>query len=366
VTRRIPYFFLVDKPALAGAKVIKLKLRQSGDTRTGPNLVTQYRYPVAPFGNAPDEPPMNEDGSEKVYVTSVDKPAANAGVSVVQESGSVRIDPFYLGALDENTVQGYAGTPVGVNALTYDYLLPIGAAGSSFPRQQTFYVAVDSGHDRFNGRRLAGKYILRSWVNDVTPPTVKLLSTQVSAGRPTIIVRSLDSQSGVDPLQLTIGYKGALVGASAYDPATGIAAFKLPASAPALTTGKIALRLQSSDFEEAKNVDTVGTNIMPNTRYASTTLRVVAGVAVSWVMPDASTCLAKGRRLAVAASAAGAIKRVRFALDGRAIGAGTSANGLWSTTLKSKPAKGRHILTATAFNAGGASGSARLAISSCR
>ena len=144
---------------------------------------------------------MNEDGAEKVYVTSVNRPAANAGVSVVVESGSTRIDPFYLGALDENTVQGYAGTPVDVNALTYDYLLPIGAAGSSFPRQQTFYVAVDSGRDRFNGRRLAGKYILRSWVNDVTPPTVKLLSTQVSAGRPTIIVRSLDSQSGVDPLR---------------------------------------------------------------------------------------------------------------------------------------------------------------------
>ncbi len=69
-------------------------------------------------------------------------------------------------------------------------------------------------------------------MNDVTPPTVKLLTTQVAAGRPTIIVRSLDSQSGVDPLQLTIGYKGALVGASAYDPVTGIASFKLPRRRP--------------------------------------------------------------------------------------------------------------------------------------
>ena len=57
----------------------------------------------------------------------------------------MQIDPFYLGALDENTVQGYAGTPVDVNGLTYDYLDPIGAAGASFPRQQTFYVSVDSG-----------------------------------------------------------------------------------------------------------------------------------------------------------------------------------------------------------------------------
>ena len=101
---------------------------------------------------------------------------------------------------------------------------------------------------------------------------------------------------------------------------------------------------------------------MPNTRYATTTLRVVAGVAVSWVLPDASTCLAKGRRLAVAASAVSGIKRVRFTLDDHVIGTGKSANGLWSTTLKSKPAKGRHVLTATAFNAGGASGTAHLAI----
>ncbi len=83
VTRRIPYFFLVDKPALAGAKVIKLKRGRAAPRSPGRTSSTQYRYPVAPFGNAPDEPPMNEDGAEKVYVTSVNKPAANAGVSVV-------------------------------------------------------------------------------------------------------------------------------------------------------------------------------------------------------------------------------------------------------------------------------------------
>ena len=238
VTRRVPYFFLVDKPALAQATVLPLKKLQSGDTRTGVDRVDAYRYPVAPFGNAPDSPPMTEDGAEKVYVTTLNAPAANAGVSVVGRVPGVQIDPFYLGALDENTVQGYAGTPVDVNALTYDYLDPISAAGSSFPRQQTFYVAVDSGRDRFTGQRLAGPYVLRSWVNDVTPPTLKLLTTQVAAGRPTIVVRSLDTQSGVDPLSLTIGYKGVLVGAASYDPISGIAVFPLPTSAPTLKTGQ--------------------------------------------------------------------------------------------------------------------------------
>jgi len=208
--------------------------------------------------------------------------------------------------------------------------------------------------------------VLRAWVNDVTPPTAKLLSVEVSAGRPAIVVHTTDSQSGVDPLSLTIGYKGVLVGATSYDPDTGVAVFELPASTPALTPGKTAIRIQSSDFEEAKNVDTAGTNIMPNTRYVSTSVRVVSGPAVSWVLPGAKACLAKGTQLAAAASAAGGLKRVRFELDGRPAGAARLAGGLWSATLGRRPAKGRHVLTAIAADRLGRSATARQTISSCR
>jgi minor extracellular serine protease Vpr len=369
VTRRVPYFFLVDKPALAQATVLPLKKIQSGDTRTGVDRVDAYRYPVAPFGNAPDSPPMTEDGAEKVYVTTLNAPAANAGVSVVGRVAGVQIDPFYLGALDENTVQGFAGTPVDVNALTYDYLDPISAAGSSFPRQQTFYVAVDSGRDRFTGKRLAGPYLLRSWVNDVTPPSLKLLTTRVAAGRPTIVARSLDTQSGVDPLSLTIGYKGVLVGAASYDPISGIAVFPLPASAPTLKTGKITLGLESSDFEEAKNVDTTGTAIMPNTRFATAKLQVVAGVAVNWLVPETQACLVKSQRLVVVASSTGAVKSVRFAVDGRTVAvAKKGAAGVFGATWKGSAAAkhGKHSLTATAVDGGGHTGSAQRLVVSCK
>ena len=369
VTRRVPYFFLVDKPALAQATVLPLKKVQSGDTRTGVNRVDAYRYPVAPFGNAPDSPPMTEDGAEKVYVTTLNAPAANAGVSVVGRVPGVQIDPFYLGALDENTVQGFAGTPVDVNALTYDYLDPISSAGSSFPRQQTFYVAVDSGRDRFTGQRLAGPYVLRSWVNDVTPPSLKLLTTRVAAGRPTIVARSLDTQSGVDPLSLTIGYKGVLVGAASYDPISGIAVFPLPSSAPTLKTGKITLGLESSDFEEAKNVDTTGTAIMPNTRFASAKLQVVAGVAVNWLVPETQACLVKSQRLVVVASSTSAVKSVRFAVDGRTVAvAKNGAAGVFAATWKGSAAAkhGKHSLTATAVDGGGHTGSAKRVVVSCK
>ena len=48
VTRRIPYFFLVDKPVLAGETVLPLARTQSGDTR----LLTM---PGEPFGMAQSE-----------------------------------------------------------------------------------------------------------------------------------------------------------------------------------------------------------------------------------------------------------------------------------------------------------------------
>jgi minor extracellular serine protease Vpr len=368
ITRRIPYFFLVDRPALASAPVVELKKMQSGDTATGVDRVDEYRYPTAPFGNAPDTPPMLEDGAETVYVTELNAPAANVGVSIVSETLGARIDPWYLGAEDENSVQGYAGTPVDVNALTYDYLDAIGAAGSSFPRQQTFYVAVDSGRAAFTGDSLAGHYVLRSWVNDVTPPTLKLLTTRVAGGHPTIVFESQDSQSGVDPLSLTLGYRGILVGASAYDPTTGLAVIPLPANAPAFKPGKARLSLVSSDYQEAKNVDTVGTSIMPNTRTASVQIQIVAGTAVDWLVPASAGCLAKQQQLIVAASSTRSVKQVRFTIDGkRTTVVRKGEAGLWKATVSTAGlARGRHTVEAVATDGAGHTASAQRVVKLCQ
>jgi hypothetical protein len=367
ITRRIPYLFLVDRPALAAAPVLPLKKIQSGDTRTGTNRVEAYRYPVAPFGNAPDSPPMIESGAETVYETFIGKPSVNSGVSVVLESRGARIDPFYLSSKDENTVQGDAGTPVNVNALTYGYLVPDGAAGAAFPRQQRFFVAVDSARDRFNGANLAGKYVLRSWVDDVTPPSVHLLTTRVAAGRPTIVLQTLDSQSGVDPISLTVGYKGILVGATSYDPLSGIAVFELPATAPQLVSGDVAFRIVSSDFQEAKNIDTVGPSIMPNTRFAHASVRVVSGTAVDWIAPTGICLAQRQQRLVVAASSTRRVSRVRFTLDGRQVAVVRhGSSGLWAATIQTaKLAKGRHTLRAVATDTKGVTASARRMVRAC-
>ncbi len=276
-------------------------------------------------------------------------------MSVVDESRGARVDAFYLGAKDENSVQGFAGTPVNVNALTYGYLNDVGAAGAAFPRQQHFFVSVDSLTDRFNGAPRAGRYVLRSWVDDVTPPTVRLLTTRVSAGRPTIVLQTLDSQSGVDPVSLTVGFHGILVGAESYDPESGVAVFPLPASVPALSGGSLKLRFVASDFQEAKNIDTVGPSIMPNTRTASARLTVVAGTAVDWILPMAGRCLKPGARLVVAASSTRRLAHVRFVLDRRQVGdARHGTDGLWGVSLPvSKLAAGKHTLVAAATDGNG-------------
>jgi minor extracellular serine protease Vpr len=367
VSRRIPYLFLVDHPALADGPVLKLARTQTGDTRAGADRVDAYRYPVAPFGNQPDAPPMREAGAEQLYVTSLDRPAVNIGAAVLDATPGARIDPFYLGARDESTVQGFAGTPIDVNALTYDYLAPVGAAGASFPRQGNFYIAVDSGLDPFTDRSLAGRYVLRSWVNDLSPPSVALLTTRVSAGRPTIVFRTRDTQSGVDPASLTLGYKGSLVASAFYDRTTGLAVFSLPRSTTALAAGAtVRVTMLSSDYQEAKNVDTIGPGIMPNTRVASARLHVVAGVAVDWLSPAVSGCAQRSQRLIVSASGPRAIASVRFAADGRRFAVDRSGpDGLWSATLPRRLAHGVHMVTATAVDARGRRAAATRGVHVC-
>jgi len=363
VTRRIPYFFYVDRPALAHVGVKRLRRLVAGDTTKGRDHVDAYRFPVAPFGNAPDTPPMQESGAEQVYSLELQQPVVNAGVSVLLQSGQV--DPFFLGALDESSVQGYAGTPVDVNPLTYDYGLAISAAGVEFPRVQRFYVSVDSGRDPFTGRSLGGRYILRSWTNDVTPPSIRLLTRTVSSGRPTIVVRTLDRQSGVDPYSLVLGYRGVLVAAAAYDPLSGIAVFPLPRAAPALRRGRLPVRFSSSDFQEAKNIDTTGPNLLPNTRTLATGLHVVHGPALSWLLPTSGACVAAHASLLVSASAPAGIERVRFLLDGRRLTNGKRGPvQLWSGRLGALR-KGRHVLEALAVSGGGRRVESRVRVHTC-
>jgi minor extracellular serine protease Vpr len=369
VTRRIPYAVSVVRPRLVGVTPIELRPVQAGDTRRGTSRVRAYRWPTAPFG-----PPatytgatMNEDGAETVYYVDVPSGVVNAGVAVVDLSEDAWIDPWLLGSLDENDVQGYAGTPVNVNSLMFDFRDAVGAAGLVFPAAGRYYVVVDSGRDGLTRQRLAGRYVLRSWIDDLEPPTVELITRRVAAGRPTIVVRVRDAESGVDPYSIALQSRGATAAATSFDRKTGIAVLPFPNDAAPLAAGTRRLRVIASDFQETKNVNTIGANQMPNTAFAGWRVRVVRGPVIQWVLPEASSCAATRETLTVAASGASAVDSVQFTVDGKPIARGRNGDlGIYSAVWRTSGlTRGTHMLEAVLTDTTGSRASASRIVRIC-
>jgi hypothetical protein len=370
VERRIPYAFLVERPALRDVKAVQLQKFQTGDTASGPNRVSVYCCPAEAFGPPPTYTgqPMNEDGSEHLYFQEINQPIVNFGVSILAESPGALVDPFVLGSKDENDVQGYAGIPTDVNALTFDNNIDVGAAGVQFPRLQRFYISVDSRADPFTDKPLKGKYLLNAWIDDLTPPDVRILTTRITAGRPLIVAQAVDTQSGVDPLSLVIGYDNALVGASEYDPTSGLVVFGIPNGAPKLKPGRTNLVMQASDYQEAKNINTVGDQIYPNTNFQQVKLKVVNGPTVTWIEPPAGVCALKSDALIVVAESTKTVKQVVFTDNGKRVGVDKSGpGGVYSVAWKTaKLKKGTHHLLATIVDAAGRKAAAGRAVRVCK
>ncbi|MCW2964789.1 MAG: hypothetical protein JWO17_2041 [Actinomycetia bacterium] len=368
VQRRVPYAFIVERPALRNAPYVALKKLQTGNTATGTNRVSIYCCPSAPFGQPPNYtgPTMNEDGAEHLYSVDINQPIVNFGVSVLAASTGALIDPFVLGSKDENDVQGYAGIPTDVNALTFDANLDVGAAGVQFPRLQRFYVSVDSRADPFTNKSQKGMYLLNSWIDDLTPPSVRVFTTRVTEGRPLIVAQVVDAGAGVDPLSLVINYSGALVGASAYDPVTGLVVFGIPTAAPKFNAGKTNMILMASDYQEAKNINTIGNDIFPNSRFKQVKLTVVNGPTVTWVQPPANVCALKNDRLIVVADSTKKVKQVAFTDNGTRIAVDKTGNGVYSIAWKTaKLKKGKHKLLATVTDAAGRKAAASRVLRVC-
>lgn len=371
VTRRIPYAFFVTRPALQDVSPIKLRRFQNGTTAQGASRVSSYRWPAAPFGYPPNltDPPVVEDGAERVYlVPHLDRPVVNLGVSVVSASNGAVIDPWLLGSLDENDVQGEAGTPIDVNPLTFDFGLAIGSAATVFPRLKRYYVSVDSPQDVYTRKPLSGRYRLRYWVNDLRPPRVRLLTRRIAAGRPTLAVRVQDSGAGVDPFSLLMGYRTRVIAGTAYDPASGVAVFVLPSSAPRLLRGTTRAIFGASDYQEAKNVATFGPNVMPNTSYRAARIRVVRGTTVTWLLPRHRGCVRGNQELLVVANTTGVIRAVRF-FDGKrpikTVSKGVS--GLYAATWRVRAARrGLHRLRAVVESVRGRDAAASRVVRLCK
>jgi subtilisin family serine protease len=387
VVRRLPYAFRVTRPQLTGSRVVPLRTTQSGNTATqGENRARVYRWPTSPFailGIFGVDPSVNEVGRETVYSLDLPQRAVNAGVVVTRPSlrvdASIRallssnapVHPWFLGSLDENDVLGYAAIPVNANGNMPDFLFNVGAAGGVFLPAGRYYVSVDSGLDLFSGRPLAGPYVLRSWVNDVRPPNVTVLTRRISAGRPTIVARIRDAASGVDPLSLLLLFGrelGTRVGPVSYDAETGLAVFSVPRDVNPLPAGTEFMRVFASDFQETKNINTEGTNPMPNSRFAGVRMAVVNRPAVTWITPARNACLPARARLQVVANSPAVVSSVGFFDGRRQIGrVRRNTNRIytlnWRTTGQRR---GVHTLTAVASDVRGREAESTLRVRVCR
>jgi hypothetical protein len=256
---------------------------------------------------------------------------------------------------------------VNVNGIMVDYQADIGVAGAVFASPGKFYVSVDSGSDEFTKKGLPGGYVLRSWVNDLKPPKVTVLTTKVAAGRPTIALKVTDSQSGVDPFSALLAYGNNLIAAAAYDPASGTLIFPIPSEASVLPAGRPTVAFVVSDNQETKNVNTIGANALPNTTIKGAKLQVVNGPAVTWLRPQAGACALRKERLLVAASDTRKISGVTFFDGARKVA--TVKRGVadlfaadWKTAGL---AHGRHTLRALVTDGAGGKATAARVVRVC-
>ena len=366
---RVPYYFTVVLPQIGKAPRVNIKSVQFGDTSKGTDYVDVYRFPQYPFGPPAfyTGPGMHEDGAEQVYTVHINGHDANAGAAIIAAGSGALPEPWFLGSLNEDDVQGYPGTPINVNGLTFEYQFDNEATALDFPREGRYFVAVDSRADPYTDESLRGPYLLHFWKNDVKPPKFKFLTKRVTAGRPLLAAITTDRGAGVDPLSLVVGYKQALLLAAFYDPFSGLVIWLLD-GAPKIGVGKTSMIAVSSDYQESKNVDQAGENILPNTAFRSFKLRGVAGPTITWLLPTRNQCVTKPASLAVSAGSKAGVRSVRFFDGKRFLGKRTrGVEGLFVFDWKSGKAKrGRHVLRAVVTDRRGRHAKAQRLARVCR
>jgi subtilisin family serine protease len=258
--RRVPLWGRVDAQALArqrpGVALQGVGLHR-GTTAGRPRVVTRYRYPDDPTGVGVTR---TLRGPELVYVVGIGRGVANFGVVITRRAKGSRVEPRVVADFDENRLTGYAGLPLNHNPYTDAYQQPMLAAGALSPAPGPYAIVFDS-----STAAGAGAFTFRFWVNDVTPPTLRLRTRVVRAGQE-VEVTAVDKGSGIYADSIGARVDGELARASYRRGVVSVAT-------RGLASGTHRLRLRVSDIQEAKNTENVA-RILPNTRWLTATFRV--------------------------------------------------------------------------------------------
>jgi subtilase family protein len=252
---RIPFWFRIERPRLVldPQRALGRPGVYRATTAGAASHVTSYRYPdLVPNSLGLS---VRLDGPEVVYRFRLRRPVANFGVAILSRAPRVTVQPRIVRDGDENRVAGYAGLPVDLNPYRSALSTPRLVAGVVLPEPGTFDVVFDSP-----ARSAHGSFTFRFWIDDTTPPSVRVLPS--SNGVVRIAVR--DGGAGVDPQSLHAIVDGHTRAVSF---ANGVARIS------GLDRGSHSLVFRASDYQETKNMEDIGP-ILPNTRTLKTTVSV--------------------------------------------------------------------------------------------
>jgi hypothetical protein len=257
--RRIPFWLRSAAPALGGHSPTLLTKPGTyrGNTRGLPALVDSYRYPDVPATGLVNG---SLRGPEQVFRVTLRRAVANFGVVVTHRGRGVAIEPRVVTAGDENRLASYAGLPVNLNPYLVEFQDRVLAAGAIRPRAGVYDVVFDSPTSAG-----AGAYRFRFWVNDTTPPAVRLRARTVAPGTG-IVAHARDGGAGVDPDSIVASIDGS-------ERSTRLRGEAIDVSTAGLASGRHRLRLQVSDYQETRNMENVPA-ILPNTRVLQTTITI--------------------------------------------------------------------------------------------
>jgi hypothetical protein len=254
--RRIPYWVHVEVPKLGleKARTITHPGVYGGTTAGGKSLVSTYRYPENGLAcNCATGVPLDLSGPEQVFRLTVTKPVANIGAVITSRAKGVKVSPRLVVAGDENRLTGYDGLPINLNPYQdYSRVEPVVAAIAPAPGKYDLVFDTPAG-----GK--PGRFTFRVWSNDVSPPTIRILTRTLSRGAP-LRFAVTDKGSGVDVGSIKAKVDGKVL---PFVYAHGVLRFR-----GALKPGAHHYALTASDYEEAKNMENVGP-ILPNTRSVS-------------------------------------------------------------------------------------------------
>ena len=255
--RRVPYWFHVEVPELAGEKhaTITRPGLYGGNTAGKPSRVSTYRYPEGGLAcNCKSGVQTNLSGPEQVFRFVLKKPVANFGAVLVSHATGVRVTPRLVVAGDENRLVGYTGVPVNLNPYAgYGRVEPV--VGAVLPAPGAYDLVFDTPAGSKPGR-----FTFRFWVNDTIPPRVRTLPSRPGAIR----LALSDRGSGVDLSSLLVRVDGK---GRDFTYAHGVLTLHR------VGAGERRVTLTVSDYQEAKNMENVGP-IRPNTRTFSANIRV--------------------------------------------------------------------------------------------